>query len=245
MSVTIINDAATRARDLEERYRDADTLSFLKCMIEKEFPSGISLVSSFGAESAILLHMVSKIDPSLDVIFIDTGKLFGETKRYRDRLISRLALKNVKTVRPLEQKLKVNDSNGNLWMTNTGGCCYVRRVEPLKRALDGVSAWISGRKRYQSDGRSEIKRVEAADGRIKINPLANWSKEDVENYFIDHDLPRHPLEADGYLSIGCMPCTSRVAAGENIRAGRWRGQEKTECGIHLPATEINQTARIA
>lgn len=224
-----------RARELEFRYAEADTESFLAAMIRDEFPGRIALVSSFGAEAAVLLHLVATIDPATSVIFLNTGKLFGETLRYRDQIVALLGLSDVRTVHPDPQRVDTLDPDGVLWYGNPDMCCHIRKVEPLARALEGFEATINGRKGFHGGERTGLQRIEADDdGRIKVNPLALWRKNNVEDYFAQHGLPRHPLEADGFLSIGCMPCTDRVAPGENPRAGRWRGTEKTECGIHLP-----------
>jgi 3''-phosphoadenosine 5''-phosphosulfate sulfotransferase (PAPS reductase)/FAD synthetase and related enzymes len=227
--------APDRARDLALRYAEADTASFLSAMIRDEFPGRIALVSSFGAEAAVLLHLVSTIEPSTPVIFLDTGKLFGETLRYRDNTAARLGLTDIRTIRPDPRRVDTLDPDGVLWYGNPDMCCHIRKVEPLAVALDGFEATITGRKGFHGGERTGLQRIEADDdGRVKVNPLALWRKSDLEDYFGQHDLPRHPLEADGFLSIGCMPCTDRVAPGEHPRAGRWRGLEKTECGIHLP-----------
>lgn len=201
----------------------------------QEFAGRIALVSSFGAESAVLLDLVAQVDPALPVVFLDTGKLFGETLRYRDKLVSRLGLTDVRVIRPDPAAVAAADPDGILWTQNHDRCCHVRKVEPLARALAPFDAWISGRKRFQGATRAALPRVEADGRRVKINPLADWSRADLDRAFADRDLPRHPLEEDGFLSIGCMPCTDRVAPGEDIRAGRWRDNAgKTECGIHLP-----------
>jgi phosphoadenosine phosphosulfate reductase len=228
---------AARAEALGARYGAASTAELLAAMIVQEFANEIALVSSFGAEAAVLLHVVAVVDPATPVIFLNTGKLFGETLRYRDRLVDRLGLRDVRTIAPDPERLQSIDPEEVLWYGNPDMCCYVRKVEPLHRALQPFSASISGRKRFHGDGRSALPLVEAIDGRIRINPLAAWRKEDIDAYFAAHDLPRHPLEADGFLSIGCMPCTDRVAPDENVRAGRWRGQGKTECGIHAPRAQ--------
>jgi len=227
--------AESDANQLAERYAEADTLTLLDAMIHREFAGRIALVSSFGAEAAILLHLVATVDPATPVVFIDTGKLFGETLRYRDQLAARLGLTDVRTIKPEPARVEQADADGVLWYGNPDMCCYIRRVEPLQRALLGFDAWISGRKGFHGGERQGLPRIEAGDdGRIKINPLAYWQKIDIEDYFARHSLPRHPLEADGFLSIGCMPCTDRVAPGEDMRAGRWRGSGKSECGIHVP-----------
>lgn len=227
--------ALARADALAARYADVAAPELLRAMIEDEFPGQIALVSSFGAEAAVLLHMVAVIDPGTPVIFLDTEKLFGETLRYRDLLTHRLGLTDVRSIRPDPVRVQSLDPDGVLWYGNPDMCCYIRKVEPMRAALAGFSAWITGRKRFHGGERAQLPTVEAADdGRIKINPLAGWRRDDIERYFADHDLPRHPLEADGFLSIGCMPCTDRVKPGEGARAGRWRDLEKSECGIHLP-----------
>ncbi|TVR83610.1 MAG: phosphoadenylyl-sulfate reductase [Rhodospirillales bacterium] len=229
------SDHAAFAAALDAEYAEADELTLLEATIHQVFPGQVALTSSFGAEAAVLLHLVAGIDPATPVIFLDTGKLFGETLRYRDTLVDRLGLRDVRSITPDPQRVEDLDADGVLWYGNPDMCCYIRKVEPLDRALTGFAATITGRKGFHGGARSGLPRVEAADdGRFKINPLAQWQKADVDAYFDAHDLPRHPLEADGFLSIGCMPCTDRVAPGEEVRAGRWRGRQKTECGIHLP-----------
>ena len=223
-----------RAERLNARYADADAETLLRAMIEDEFPGRVALVSSFGAEAAVLLHMVAQIAPAMPVIFLNTGKLFGETLRYRDELVQLCGLTDVRSIQPDLRQVEAVDPDGVLWYGNPDMCCFVRKVEPLRRALAGFDASITGRKRFQGGARAGLAPIEADDdGRIKINPLAGWDKASMEAYFDRHDLPRHPLEADGFLSIGCMPCTDRVKPGENARAGRWRHSDKTECGIHL------------
>ncbi len=196
------------------------------------YGSKLTLVSSFGTEAAVLLHMASRVAPDLTVTFVDTRRLFGETLRYRDDLVRRLGLVDVRTMRPDPARLATLDPEDMLFSRDANMCCHIRKVEPLARALSGFDAWITGRKSYQSGTRTHLPAVEAQDGRVKFNPLARWTRADILAWFERHDLPRHPLEADGFLSVGCMPCTDRVAPGEDARAGRWRGQDKTECGIH-------------
>lgn len=220
-------------QSLSERYRDASSLELVKLAVQKEFTGRIALVSSFGADAAILLHMVSTIDPSTPVLFLDTQKLFAETLGYRDALSARLGLTDVRSVKPLPENEAGLDPKGVLWASEPNRCCYFRKVLPLQRALEGFDAWITGRKHFQNSQRAELPTFELADGRVKINPLLGWSAEDVADYFKKHDLPAHPLVAKGYPSIGCQPCTEPVKPGEDPRAGRWRGQDKTECGIHF------------
>ena len=147
-------------------------------------------------------------------------------------MIKRLGLTNVIVQTPDENELKKRDANDDLNAVDHDACCALRKTEPLEKALRGYQSWITGRKRNHSDTRTNLEVLETADWRLKVNPLADWTREDVEAYFVEHDLPRHPLVAQGYPSIGCAPCTTPVAEGEDPRAGRWRETEKTECGIH-------------
>ena len=211
---------------------EMSTRLLLEDAIHGFFRNDIALVSSFGAEAAVLLHLVAQIDRTVPVIFLDTGKLFGETLRYRDALIARLRLTDVRNIEPEASAIALYDADGMLFKRDPDACCRLRKVEPLERALQCFSAWINGRKRFQGASRNDIAVVEEDFGRIKFNPLATWSAREIESYFSAYDLPRHELEAQGYRSIGCMPCSSPVAPGEDSRAGRWRGLGKTECGIH-------------
>jgi len=192
----------------------------------------IAVVSSFGAESAALLHLVAEADPHTPVIFLETGKHFPETLMYRDRLIGKLGLKDVRSIRPDREALTQMDPDGRLWAQNADQCCHIRKVVPLEKALEGFDAWISGRKRYQAHSRAKLPLIEREGRFVKVNPLADWDEADVEALHEAHNLPRHPLVAEGYPSIGCLPCTRRPAENEDARAGRWAGQDKTECGIH-------------
>lgn len=198
----------------------------------RHYGEKLTLVSSFGAESAVLLHLAAEVSRDIAVTFVDTGRLFGETLRYRDRLIEHLGLRDVRSVRPEPEAVRAVDPDMLQFSRDANLCCYVRKVEPLQRALRPFDAWLSGRKRFQGGDRAHLPAIETAEGRVKFNPLAAWTPDDIEAHFDRHDLPRHPLVAEGFLSIGCMPCTDRVAPGEDARAGRWRGQDKTECGIH-------------
>ena len=199
----------------------------------------IFLASSLGADSAVLLHMVSRIDPDLPIYFLDTGKHFRQTLAYRDTLIARLGLTNFNNIHPDPEQLADVDPTGRLHETEPDACCAVRKVVPLAKAVGHYGAQVTGRKRYQTPERADMPIYEqllGSDGEpgiVKINPLAYWSAKDVTDYIRRHDLPPHPMFALGYPSIGCQPCTTRVSAGEDPRAGRWRGQGKTECGIHM------------
>jgi phosphoadenosine phosphosulfate reductase len=230
---TIEATSLNRARHLALAYDGHDADALLRAFIEKEFPGGIALVSSFGSEAALLLHMVAEVNRGLPVIFLDTGKLFGETLRYRDDLVRRLGLTDLRVIKPQPEAIAASDPDSLLSHTNPDACCALRKVAPLKKALSGFDAWISGRKRYQGALRQFMPVIEASGEKIKINPLARWPRERVEAEFAARGLPHHPLEEDGFLSIGCMPCTERAAPGGDARSGRWAGREKTECGIHL------------
>jgi phosphoadenosine phosphosulfate reductase len=211
--------------------RGADGI--LELALKEEFAGKTAVVSSFGAESAVLLHMVAQIDPATPILFLNTGKLFGETLRYRDRLQDELGLADVRSLAPTKQARDTLDPEGVLWSKNTDACCNFRKVIPLARALAPFEAQITGRKRFQTRERAAMQPVEYFDGRFRFNPLWQWSLTELEAYTGQHKLPRHPLVDDGYPSIGCMPCTRRVQAGEDYRAGRWSDSEKDECGIHL------------
>ena len=219
---------------LNARYETMSAQEILRHAIEQQFVGRITIVSSFGAESVILLHMISEIDPALPVIMLNTGKLFGETLRYRDRLQDKLGLMDVRAVGPDPRDLNAEDPKGALWQRDTDACCDVRKVRPQARAVEGFDALITGRKRFQTGTRATMNIIERdTDGRYKINPLANWDLNALKAYIETHNLPRHPLVKDGYLSIGCMPCTSRVEEGGDYRSGRWADSDKDECGIHL------------
>jgi phosphoadenosine phosphosulfate reductase len=203
----------------------------------------IALVSSFGAESAVLLHMAAAIDPATPILFLDTGQLFGQTLDYRKVLAKRLGLTDVRDLRPAYANLATLDPKADLWRRDTETCCQIRKVAPLDLALGDFDAWITGRKRFQSQTRANLPIVEASPsaqgaGRLKFNPLAAWGRAELDAYAAAHALPAHPLTAFGYPSVGCWPCTKPVQIGEDLRSGRWAGSEKTECGIHTPRSGV-------
>ncbi|MEX0307002.1 MAG: phosphoadenylyl-sulfate reductase [Ruegeria sp.] len=195
----------------------------------------LALVSSFGAESVVLLHMAAVVDKATPVLFIDTQMLFTETLEYQHEVSERLGLINVKIIHADEDDVRRDDPYGALHLRDTDACCNLRKTFPLQQALSGYCGWITGRKRFQAGTRATLDFFEVEDGtgRIKVNPLAHWAPEDVRTYMDENNLPRHPLVAKGYPSIGCAPCTSPVKEGEDPRAGRWRNQNKEECGIHF------------
>lgn len=212
-----------------------DAAGLLDQVLNRGLVGRVAIVSSFGAESAVLLHLLAQVNRAAPVIFIDTQMLFAETLDYQADLASRFGLRDVRRISADELALRRTDPWGNLHQSEADSCCDLRKTRVLERALAGFDGWISGRKRHQAGTRAALELFEADDAqrRIKINPLAYWSAADIVAYFEAHDLPRHPLVARGYPSIGCAPCTSAVGAGEDARAGRWRGQDKEECGIHF------------
>ncbi len=224
----------TRADDLNARYRHHAASAVLRHALSDPQVGRIALVSSFGAESVVLLHMLAVIDRTAPVLFIDTRMLFPETLDYQRQVADRLGLTDLRIIQARPEDLARQDPGGDLHGSNPDACCTLRKTQPLERALDGFDAWITGRKRFQAGTRAALEFFEAdIDGRLKVNPLAHWDKADVQDYMINNRLPRHPLVARGYPSIGCAPCTSPVKPGEDERAGRWRGAAKEECGIHF------------
>jgi phosphoadenosine phosphosulfate reductase len=223
-----------RATELNTRLRDAHPSEILRAAVAEYRQDGkLALVSSFGAESAVLLHLAAQIDPSIPVLFLDTGQHFGQTLDYRKQLAAKLGLTDVHDLRPAYADLATQDPSADLYKTDTDACCNIRKVLPLDRALADFDAWITGRKRFQSATRLSLPVVEVGEGKLKFNPLANWSKTEIDAYAEAHALPAHPLVSFGYPSIGCWPCTKPVEEGQDVRAGRWADSDKTECGIHV------------
>ena len=237
--VRLFGDAIAASR-LEDRFAKVKASSLLRLAIEDLYPGRIALVSSFGADSVVLLHMVAQVDPTTPVVFVDTGQHFDETLRYRDELVARLGLTNLVMAEPDRETVAEEDPERFLFQSDPDRCCDIRKVQPLARALDGYDAWITGRKSFQAATRSRVPLFEAEGDRVKVNPLVGWSATDILDYIRAADLPPHPLVAKGFPSIGCLPCTSRVAPGEDPRAGRWRGRTKSECGIHTEPLNVGQ-----
>jgi phosphoadenosine phosphosulfate reductase len=220
------------AERLDRALRNASPADVIAAALQAVGRERVAVVSSFGTESAALLKVMADVDPAIPVIFLDTGWLFEETLAYRDTLIATLGLRDVRTIQPLEQALSREDPDRELWFSDPDACCRIRKVEPLARALAPFDAWINGRKRFQGGARAVIPVVENDGARLKFNPFVNVSREEIAAIYRLANLPPHPLVATGYLSVGCMPCTSRTSPDEDTRAGRWRGRPKTECGIH-------------
>jgi phosphoadenosine phosphosulfate reductase len=223
-----------RVHALNDGYRHHSATAVLERALNDPEVGNLALVSSFGAESVVLLHLVSVIAPGTPVLFIDTQMLFPETLQYQRELAEKLNLTDLRTIRADRRDTDFEDPDRTLHQFNTDACCGLRKVVPLERALKGFDGWITGRKRYQAGTRSALEFFENEENkRLKVNPLAHWGREDIEEYIVNNRLPRHPLVAKGYPSIGCAPCTSPVKEGEDPRAGRWRGLQKQECGIHF------------
>ncbi len=222
---------------LNQMFRGTDTQDMLRVLLNEGMLGDVAVVSSFGAESAVLLDLIAAVDPSVPVLFLDTGKHFAETIAYRDTLVAKLGLTDVRVLTPDPAELAARDEPGLRWSYDPDGCCELRKVKPLERGLAGLDATFTGRKAFQASTRNALPRFELDGDRLKVNPLATWAKADLDAHFEARDLPRHPLEAEGYASIGCQPCTSKVLPGEDPRAGRWRGWEKTECGLHTPVVD--------
>jgi phosphoadenosine phosphosulfate reductase len=220
-------------KELQDKAHSRDAQGIVEMALTGEFAGKTAVVSSFGAESAVLLKLVAQVDPNTPILFLNTGKLFGETLRYRDRLQDTLGLGDVRSLSPALEERNRHDPEGTLWSKDADACCDFRKTVPLARALEAFKGQITGRKRFQTRQRASMEAVEYFEDRFRFNPLWNWDQHQLEAFMERHKLPHHPLADDGYPSIGCIPCTRRVQQGEDYRAGRWSGLEKDECGIHL------------
>lgn len=235
-------EAVDLAAALESGFARLRPQTIIDLAAAYQFPGAIAAVSSFGADSAVLLHMIAEVDRNLPVVFLDTGQHFGETLAYRDALVADFGLANITVIRPDENRLAATDPDGTLHARDPDACCALRKVEPMGRAVAPYAAWFTGRKRFQAASRAQLPVFEAAGGRVRVNPLAHLGAADIAAYVARHGLREHPLVAYGYRSIGCFPCTRPVAAGEDERAGRWAGTAKTECGIHLSGLDASLNA---
>jgi len=238
---TAAAESTAHAAGLDALYGHLGPHAIIERAVTDLFPGAIAAVSSFGADSAVLLHMIAAIDRHLPIVFLDTGKHFEETFAYRDALVADFGLTDVRVVAPQEAALARLDPAGTLYETDTDACCAVRKVEPMARGVEPFEAWFTGRKRFQASTRTALPVFEAVGHRIRVNPLAHWTTADQAHYMRAHALRENPLVAYGYLSIGCFPCTRPVQPGEDARSGRWAGQAKTECGIHLSGLEKSLT----
>ncbi|MEL7547357.1 MAG: phosphoadenylyl-sulfate reductase [Pseudomonadota bacterium] len=218
---------------MNEELRGASAQTILRASILREWQDEITYVSSFGAESAVMLALIADVDPDLPIVFLETGMHFPQTLDYKDELIERLGLGNVREIKPDEIERERVDQKNTLWKTDPDACCELRKVRPLEPALEGFGAWVTGRKRFHGGARLSLPVFEFAAGRFKVNPMASWTQEDVQAYFRHRKLPRHPLVDQGFPSIGCWPCTQATDDPNDIRSGRWAGQDKSECGLHV------------
>lgn len=203
-----------------------------------EFSPRLAMSSSFGPESGVLLHMVSRIDPSIPVLFLETGYHFPETLQYKEELVRLLKLKNVIDLKadPKRKAQVVAQYEGVPYEKNPDLCCQINKVEPMDLAIKDYDAWMSGIRRNQTDFRKSIRIFEeykrGNNELYKISPLASLTSREMWWYLKEHNIPKHPLYDKGYLSVGCWPCTKPVQPGDDERSGRWAGKAKTECGIH-------------
>ena len=228
------------ASELNARFAGASAQEIIAYTLKEGFAGRAGAVSSIGTDSAILLHLIASVDRSTPILFLDTGKHFGETLDYRRGLIANLGLTDVRNIEPLSDRLASEDPDGNLHKVSTDRCCAIRKVEPMARAVIPFDAWFTGRKRFQASTRASLPLFEAVGHRLRINPLANWSEDDLADYREANGLPVHPLVPYGYYSVGCAPCTE-PSPPEDARGGRWKGQAKVECGIHLGGLEASLT----
>lgn len=226
------SELSRHAADLHARLSQASPETIIENAVAMAGVKRFAIVSSFGTESAVLLHAAAEVDRNIPVLMIDTGYLFPETLAYKDQLQERLGLTDVRTLIPEAAELGKVDPDGDLFQRDPDACCALRKVRPLAKALTDFDAWANGRKRYQAASRATIPVVEADGVRLKFNPFANLSREEVTARFRKLGLPEHPFEKFGFASIGCMPCTTRVLPDEDPRDGRWRGRQKMECGLH-------------
>ncbi len=221
------------AAELNAKYRDASAEEIIRAAVAR-FPGRVASLSSFGTEAAVGLHILSRVARDTPVLFLDTDRHFAPTLSYRDLLAKKLGLTDLRTLTPNATAAAAEDARGDLWRTNPDACCNLRKVAPLAEVAPQFDALITGRKRFHGGARVRLPVFEAVGEQIRVNPLANWSGDAIEAHFLAYELPRHPLTQGGYRSVGCWPCTQPSAEEENARAGRWRGLEKTECGIHMP-----------
>ncbi|PTX55662.1 phosphoadenylylsulfate reductase (thioredoxin) [Litoreibacter ponti] len=224
-------------KELAERrnilHRKSDAQTIVSHALDDIQIGRVALVSSFGAESVVLLHMVAQANPDTPVLFLNTEMLFPETLTYQREVAKHLGLSDIRVIRPSRARLMERDVDSILHTIDPDACCALRKTEPLAEALAEFDGWITGRKRAHGGVRAALPLYEKQDRKIKVNPLADWDTARIAAYMDTHNLPRHPLVARGFTSLGCTPCTTKVAEGEDPRAGRWRGMEKTECGIHI------------
>jgi phosphoadenosine phosphosulfate reductase len=216
------------------RFESSSVEDILEWAVER-FAPRLVMTSNFGAEGVVVIDKLARIAPQIPIIYLETGFQFNETDRLKEKIRERYRVNIVEQRAELSVAGQNRLYGENLYERNPDLCCRIRKVEPLNKTLERYDGWIAALRRDQSPTRAKIGVVEwnARHGLVKIHPLATWTRRDVWDYIIRHKLPYHPLYDDGYASIGCEPCTRRVAAGGHERSGRWEGKGKLECGIHL------------
>ncbi|MHC4444841.1 MAG: phosphoadenylyl-sulfate reductase [Planctomycetota bacterium] len=222
---------------LNARFEHLSALEIIKWTVD-EFGDDLAVSSSFGADSAVMLHLATQVKPDVKIITVDTGALFPETIQFRENLCCRLNL-NLYIYRPVISREAFLEEHGKVWRSFPDACCAFNKREPFERAKRelGIKCWLTGIRREQSSARRTAKIVQGDQASLmKVCPVATWTTKDVHDYLKENDLPYHPLREKGYPSIGCYPeegyCTRKVDPGEDQRAGRWAGFDKTECGMH-------------
>ncbi len=218
---------------LNNMLQQKDAHDILAWSVEQYHPR-LVMATAFGPEGCCIISMLAAIEPTVRIINLDTGYQFPETLELRERLMARYGVQ-IELVRPQESVEEMEARfGGPIYHVRPDECCRLRKIEPLRKALVGMEAWISGIRRDQTPDRARARVVEwdAKFGLMKVNPLLNWTKSDVWRYIQENHVPYNPLHDRGYPSIGCMPCTRPVAAGQHERAGRWTGFAKLECGLH-------------
>jgi phosphoadenosine phosphosulfate reductase len=236
MSSVVATWSAAEVDALARRFSDAGAAEIL-AEASARFPGRVVLTCSWQRTSSVLVHLVASQALDVRIVEVDTGLLFPESHDVRERLVERLGIQ-VETLRPRRTvDEQAADEGSELWLRDPDACCALRKVEPLERALEQADAWVSGLRRSSGGERSTVQpfSLDPKRGVIKVAPLWQWSSQDVDDYLVEHDLPVHALHAQGYPSIGCVPCTRPVAPGEDERAGRWAWTGKTECGLHRPS----------
>jgi phosphoadenosine phosphosulfate reductase len=231
--------SADEIEKLSQEFESRTPQEIIQWAVDTFWPQ-VALSSSFQTQSLPLLHMAWSIRRDILIFFLDTGYHFWETHMFRERLSAHWQLNVLDLYRDSRWDEFARGRTRSLPVEDPNLCCYIHKVEPMQRALKDMKAWISGIRRDQTAVRAHAKILELQeDGLLKINPLLNWTKEDIKNYSEEHRLPAHPLFQRGYRSIGCAPCTIAIGVNDDERAGRWSGRGKTECGLHTTMFQQN------
>lgn len=224
--------SAEEIKELSQQFERKTPQEIIQWAVS-EFAPDIALSTSFQTQSMPLLHMVTQTMPGIRILFLDTGYHFWDTLIFREQIQHEWKLNVVDLYRDARWDIFARQNVRNLPIHDPNLCCYIHKVQPMQKALGGLRAWISGIRRDQTVERAHAQILELQeDGLLKVNPLLNWTKRDVQAYRQDHHLPAHPLYEQGYRSVGCAPCTVAVGLNDDDRAGRWVGRGKTECGLH-------------